>query len=233
VATEHLSPESPAPWVQAVRAAKAELDALAPTIPSVCVGREAGSEIVRAAIGGHTLSLSGTCQEVEIDPGEHVVVLWDGDGRRSTADLRVSEGQRRVALPRPAKEQPNEAIPERAPEPVRSLSVRRRRDAPAKKSTIREPLGIAALGVGALGLGIGAVAGIVAAAKADDLHCSNDRCSASEGPSLHSASRWAAVSTVGFIFGGASAAAGVLTLFVVPRWTEPAADASLVVQGKF
>jgi hypothetical protein len=233
VTTEQPSPEMPAPWARAVMAAKEELGALALTIPSVCVGKETGSDIVRASLGGHTFSLSGTCQEVEIDPGEHVVLLWDQDGRRRTVELRVSEGQRRVALPRPAEDQQGEAIPERSLEPLRSSSVRPGRGAPPKKSTIREPLGIAALGLGAVGIGIGVVAGIVAAGKADDLHCSNDRCPASEASSLRSASRWAAVSTVGFIFGGASAAAGVLTLIVVPRWTDAAADTSIVVQGKF
>jgi hypothetical protein len=230
VAAEKLTPDAPPPWSHAVLTAKAELRALSALIPSFCVRVEPGSDIVRASLAGRTLNLSRDCQAIELDPGEYPLVVWDGAGQKSTRRIRLLEAQR-IELPLGALE------PERTPGAPRTTPV------PAPKSPsydLRHPtdsrswhrtLGYAALGFGAAGLAVGTVAGVVAAVKTSELNCSNDNCSKTEAPDARSASRWASISTVGLIFGGASAAAGGLVLFIIP--SNGSTSGTLMVSGKF
>lgn len=77
---------------------------------------------------------------------------------------------------------------------------------------------IAAFAVGAAGLGVGAVTGIMTLSRADDLkaQCPDDRCPgqlAAEGDRIDAL---AVVSTIGFIVGGTATAAGVVLVIVRP-----------------
>jgi hypothetical protein len=66
------------------------------------------------------------------------------------------------------------------------------------------------LGVGSLGLGVGAVTGLVAAKKTDNIReaCDGNTCRSSEGDEVRSARAFARVSTWSFVIGGAFAGAG-------------------------
>jgi hypothetical protein len=91
-----------------------------------------------------------------------------------------------------------------------------------------------------VGLGLGAVAGVIAAGKTSDL---KDRCSRTgEGAGYvcdrkyagdaESASDWAAVSTVSFIFGASAVAAGASVLLVVPA-VMGEGGAGIMARGQF
>jgi hypothetical protein len=75
------------------------------------------------------------------------------------------------------------------------------------------------LGLGLVGIGVGAVAGIVAMNKKDEAGgmCEGSACSSSEGVELYGDARTAAtVSTIGFTAAGVLLATGVTLLLVAP-----------------
>lgn len=72
------------------------------------------------------------------------------------------------------------------------------------------------LGLGALGLGLGAVTGGLSLAKVSDVksRCIDGHCSPADQPEADSARTLGTVSTVGFIAGGVLAATGIVLLLV-------------------
>jgi tetratricopeptide (TPR) repeat protein len=78
--------------------------------------------------------------------------------------------------------------------------------------------GLVTLGVGAAGLGIGAVTGLISLSKVSDLsaHCGGYHCTPSDEPAAASARGLGNASTAAFVVGGAAAAAGVLLLVIRP-----------------
>ena len=75
-----------------------------------------------------------------------------------------------------------------------------------------------ALGVGVVGLAVGAIGGGITASKTSSLdgQCVNKACPPSAQSDIDAASTWSTVSTVGFIVGGAAVATSVV-LFVIGR----------------
>ena len=186
--------------------------------------------MARVKIARLTLRVTNDCTEVELDPGEHSFTVWDRDGRTTTRSVLLAEGHRRVPLPLATPERSGVTdTPAPRTEPLAPHTPRR----PVSTSRpAREILGLTALGVGAVGIGIGVVAGIVAANKTGDLGCVDERCPRSQAEKVHSASRWANLSTVGLIFGTASAVTGVTLLVVVPTMSGDS-SAQLGVSGAF
>jgi hypothetical protein len=91
-------------------------------------------------------------------------------------------------------------------------------------------LGIAALGVGGVGLVVGAITGIVASGKHGDLEtaCPDNRCPATVESDLDSFRTMGTLSTVGFVVGGVFAAAGVVLLVTAP--SDEGADAAAALE---
>ncbi|XXX74547.1 tetratricopeptide repeat protein [Sorangium sp. So ce134] len=79
------------------------------------------------------------------------------------------------------------------------------------------PAGLA-FGLGAVGIGVGAVTGLVSLSKVSDIkeRCEGQRCPAELKGDADTATTLGHVSTVSFIVGAASAAAGVVLLVVRP-----------------
>jgi hypothetical protein len=77
---------------------------------------------------------------------------------------------------------------------------------------------LVAFGVGGLGLGVGAVTGLLTLGKVGDLekNCPGQVCSKAEESRYNSAHTLATVSTVGFVIAGLGAAAGAVLLVVRP-----------------
>jgi hypothetical protein len=92
-------------------------------------------------------------------------------------------------------------------------------------------LGLAIGGVGVVGIGVGAVFGIVAGGKLDDAKtaCSAyptcDRASQVEVDAANDSAKSAAlVSTIGFIAGGAALAGGIVLYVTAPKSAQPRAS---------
>ncbi len=79
-------------------------------------------------------------------------------------------------------------------------------------------LGFITLGVGAVGLGIGAATGALSLSRVSDLEarCGGYRCTPAEEPDAHRAKTLGTISTAAFVVGGVAAAAGVVLLVIRP-----------------
>jgi hypothetical protein len=163
--------------------------------------------------------LDGTA--IEIDPGPHIFRFLGRDGTTVERSFAVLEGQ---------KTQEVDVTLEAA-------NSRHVADAPAVFWTTRRKIGVASAGVGAAGVVLGSVFGVVASSAASqqssDCSTSSACISHSAAASEHSTAAMAAdVSTVGFIAGGALLAAGaILFLTGGPSHAREATALSLSPEG--
>lgn len=220
-----VSETCPGPVRQDCAARLADVDKALPTLVLVAKDASDGNLAgVRATIDGKALAgtLNGTA--IPLDPGEHHVVLEaDGQARvEKTLVLHEGEKARRevvvFAAPAPAAPAPTEApSPEAAPP-----------DAAAEQAPGAPPghtqrlIGLALGGVGAVGVVVGGILGLVAKSTYD--HGFNDechgqtQCSSAQGVSdVQSANGQATASTVGFVAGGVLLAAGAAVYLTAPR----------------
>lgn len=141
----------------------------------------------------------------KVNPGKHVVTARIDEGTEARVTLDVPEGgAKEIAL-----------------EPEVPKAVAKRPDdgpiVPKPDEWVEEkhlsplvPIGFA---VGAAGVAVGSVAGILAISKKADLSCGDNReCSGQAASDLTTARTMADVSTVAFVVGGVGAAVGVVGL---------------------
>jgi hypothetical protein len=193
------------------KAAREHLTALEPRMSHVTVtvatdGAPPGLEV---RLDGITVESKALGTAIAVDPGDHVATA-SAPGRRSwESKVTLKEGESRaLAVPALASDAP---LPPPPPPP---------------KPSWRTPLGIAATGVGAVLLGVGAGFGaraISVGARAND-ECPNRVCSATGLSDVSSARSAASISNGTLVAGGVVAAAGV-TLLVLSVVT-PSADAA-------
>ncbi len=148
---------------------------------------------------------------VRVEPGDHTVVAELAGFPPVVQKARID--------PRSEKRFELAVVPEKQKTVVVS------RDAPVPKT--QRTIGFIAGGVGVLGLGAGAVFGLLAKSKNDEAaseHCLTEtRCDA-RGVELGDAARThATISTVTFAVGGALVAGGVVLLLTAPSKKSPAA----------
>lgn len=186
-------------------AAKKQLAQVEPRIPWLSV------HVVGPAAGAHVEVDGKEVQaeaEAPVDPGQHAVGA-DADGYES--------GDTRVTLAEGEHKQVTITLT-----PVASVE----KPKPAASGT-KIPA-IAAFGVGAVGLGVGAVFGILAFSDADKAKsfCDGNKCPAR--PEVVNARNSSIangnVSTVGFVVGGVGVAAGIVLLLTVGSSGEKAAE---------
>lgn len=224
VVNERLAPSAPASWQQAVTSAHAELATLQQNIPSVWLEAASAAELERTLLDGQALSSLGVGRELELDPGRHVFEVTRADGSRARVVVQLSEGRRRI----PVQLSPSSrAITDRG-------SLRSASSAPPPFPT-REVVGYTALGVGAVGVTLGIITGLIAKSRRDALlrdYCDESgSCYANARPKAEAASQWAAASTASFIFGSGFLAAGTSVLLFVP--STRSSQAGISVQGAF
>jgi hypothetical protein len=193
--------------------------AVAPTVP------RAGLTILR---DGTPVSSEELGLAVPVDPGDHaVLVSAPGHAQRTltahvgpdarTATVRIDSLDDTPAPPPtpPPSPAPTEGSPPPAPPPGEAPSST---DDPG---ATRRYLGIGAMGLGVVGIGLGSVFGILAKnalAASNDGPCnSSDHCNSTGLSDRKDASNKATVSTVLFIAGGVFAAGGVALYFTAPH----------------
>jgi hypothetical protein len=193
-----VSPNDPAPFAEARSKAEAlgkELDA------------KLGRVRIKPTTPGATVKLDDAPAAVDtplnVMPGKHVVS--DGESR---VDVSVTAGETKdvtvgAAKPPPAAVATNE--PAAMPPP----------------STSKIPtLSLIGFGVGAAGLVVGSVTGIMAISAESDLskECGDaKKCKPALQDDLDSAKTKATISTVGFIVAGVGVAVGIVGFFVQPK----------------
>ena len=170
-----------------------------------------------------------------LNPGGHVVVM-EVNGQRVQAEVSLAEGQSKdveMDVP-PAKHEPATNGPPNDPITPPPYPEERK----------MSPLVYVGFGTAAVGIGVGAVTGILTLSKASALSdaCRDSRCPPSSQSDLDSASATGTVSTIAFIVGGVGVAVGVVGIFMSgrssqaprasgPNQPRPAASGLRIVPG--
>lgn len=218
IVREGVAPKSPPSWGKALDDAKREADALAARIPTLTISVK-GAPDARVTLDGAPVPTAALGAKRPVDPGQHEVraeakgfavvetKLTIGEGKSQPVVLELKSASAAAAeAPKVAADltPPHEAAP----------------DTVAPPRSTRKTIGVVALGVGAAGLVLGAVTGGLAIGKHGTLGavCSADgHCPANQQGTVDAYHLMGTLSTVGFVVGGAGAAAGVILLLTAPR----------------
>jgi hypothetical protein len=231
---EELSSDAPPQWQAALEDARAELRALAPRIPRIrVVVRPSLPASAVVLLDGSVLRYSESNPVVEVDPGTHVVVVRPTQGTPTTKVFSATEADQGTALEVPLPEWQSPATP--APEPRVASSARAAAPDPRRASgeaTWQKTVGYATVGLGVLGLGIGAVTGWYALQQANQVKrgCIEAHCLRSDADRAAAAEQLGRGATAEMIAGGIALGVGVTLLTVAP-FSRPASPTSSSVNG--
>ena len=207
--TRHAPRADDPPQFAKARADAAQLaEALTARIPSLRVRWTPRVPVaeVQLVIDGAAVPPGAASSPRKLNPGKRAVELSApgyrttrtevtlAEGKDVTIDLTMVAGQGATATPQPAPGEPDE---------------------PSGPSGLRIAA-IAAFGVGAVGLGVGAVTGILSLNQTADLkeECTNNACPAGTEDRLAGATTLATTSNVAFVVAGVGLATGVVLLIV-------------------
>ena len=211
--------------------AAADLASLSPRVPTIVVQVEGASPSdVTLTIDGGVLSSDLVGEAFPVDPGSHQVVGVRG-AERIEADVLVAESEHKSTALRFGSALAGAAAP--GASPPSQAAVAQEPAAGASSSGISQrTVGWVTLGVGAAGLAVGTVTGIIALADRGGLsqggnNCYGSKCGTAMEDKVDSYNSMRTFSTVGFIAGGVLATTGVVLLLTAPRATS---SASLVIQ---
>ncbi|MDB4942495.1 MAG: hypothetical protein JWP97_2029 [Labilithrix sp.] len=186
---------------------KARMAVLLLHVTGVPAGREP-----TVTVDGATVPVAALGQGRALDPGRHEIAARVGSGSEARSAFTLAPGEKKeITLPVQAPPVEAAAEPATTPPPGREMPP-----PPPKKSN-----GVATAGfvVAGVGVGLGAVAGLVAMSKKSDLEtaCPDKQCGTEQHGALDSARGWGNVSTAGFVIGGVGAAVGIVAVLAAPR----------------
>jgi hypothetical protein len=212
--------------------ARQHLSSLETRLPRLRVDRAPGapaSMVVK--LDGVDVAADALGRDQPVDPGRHVVVASaPGVAGERRFEATLSEGQRAVL----AVEPPAAAPPPAPPPPVASARAPVAPPAASSSAPVAPPpppaasapgsgqrvVGYSFIGLGVVGVGVGAVMGALTLGKKTDVEqCMSDAaCLPQTGRDAESSGRtFGAVSTVGFVAGGLLAAGGVVLVLTAPK----------------
>jgi hypothetical protein len=209
---------------KAQKDASVALEALKQRIPTVRVEipATAGTNVV-IVIDDVMLPMSAPSLERQVNPGSHVVAAKRDGQILMQETIVLAEGDRRMLPLRLPDRVSHESDVRVGMVALRAGQIQPMRAPDASPSKWRRNLTWATLGVGAAGLTLGTVAGVVTIMKHSELrddNCSDTTCRGLQFEGrVDSHNTWRAVSTVSYIVGGVGAAAGV-TLMLLPASKE-------------
>jgi hypothetical protein len=207
-----------------LKIARAQIDKLRPTVPSLTLTLPASApRDARVRRDGTELSAAALGVALPVDPGEHVVIV-DAPGRRpSEQRFTLERGQQKtveLTLGGAASGEPTPpAGTKTAPPPA---------DTPAPRNgQAQRVAGFAVGGVGGALLLVGGITGGLTLAKKGTInaHCNGTSCDHDGKVAADSARTTGLVSTIGFAAGGAALVTGVVLLLTAPKKTEDKAAA--------
>jgi hypothetical protein len=183
-------------------------------------------------VDGATVPLAALGEGRAVNPGKHDVSARIGNGPETRSQVDLAPGESKdITLP-------VQAPPEATPAPLPPPGYEQQQGPPPKSHSN----GVATAGfiVGGIGVGIGAIAGIVALSDKSSLDdkCTNKQCGVPDHDSLDTAKKWGNVSTAFFIIGGVGLATGLIALAAAPSRTTgqaplPAAPKALAITPDF
>jgi len=100
--------------------------------------------------------------------------------------------------------------------------------ADTSKGSTTKTLAYVAFGVGAAGLVVGGITGVIALGKSGDLKdkCPDNNCPSTEQDNVDSYKSVGTISTIGFIVAGVGGATGLVLLLTAPKSTQGSAGGS-------
>jgi hypothetical protein len=230
-----LEPGAPKPFVKAhAEAEKLERD-LASRIPSIQISVDGPppSADLNVTLDGTSVPPSMLTLPSKVDPGKHVLHASAAGFSDVTNEVTLQEGENAnvkltlVALPaaKPVAEAPPSS---RAPVVDTGLPA----DAPPSHVS---PLVYVGFGVGAAGIGVGAVTGILHLSKVSSIkteYCNGGTaCSAGFEDPVSSAKTLATVSDIAFVVGAVGVGVGVYGLFASKHQSTSSASAKVPPAG--
>ena len=213
---EPVPPSAPKPFLEAQASARtelAEVEARVGRLTVVVTGGDAAVAIDGVAVEGADRARR------PVEPGEHTIEVTSPGQAPVRRTVTVAEG---------AEETVSISVsPAAAPPPPPPHEVEEGSMVPA----------LVAFGVGAAGLGVGSVTGILALSKASELkdQCDGNRCAAALETDRDAVDTLSTLSTIGFVVGGVGVATGVVLLVVRPGGedAETTAWRATVGPGRF
>jgi hypothetical protein len=163
-------------------------------------------------VDGAPVPLAALGEARAVNPGKHELSARIGSGPETKSQIDLSPGESKdVTLPVTAP--PLEALPTPPPPGYEQQPP------PPPRKERSNGLATAGFVVGGVGLGIGAIAGIVAITDKSSLDdkCTNKQCGVPDHSSLDTAKRWGNVSTAFFIVGGVGMAVGLIATLAAPK----------------
>lgn len=214
VVGEQLAADVPEAFRTAQKTAQEELDPLRERIPSIELTLEGTSiEEARVLVDGAALPDEALAAPINLNPGEHRIVLQAAGYEPSETTITLEEGAEVQAVTLSV----GTALPEDdAGYSGATGGSGEGTDGADESPSIVPPLVV--LGVGVAGLGVGAITGIMTLNDASELkdNCPQNPCPPENQSLIDSVNTLGTVSTVGFIVGGAAVAAGALWLLLQP-----------------
>ncbi len=150
-----------------------------------------------------------------VDPGAHEYVLEVPGYATTRQQVTIQEGELLTVTLSLGDPLPEPASEDLASTAKASTSETMFQDAPPTDDSSNRTWGIVSLGIGAAGIGVGAITGIMAIGKKDivDEQCRDDFCKTDEGTDAASSGHTLSImSTVGFAVGAAGLGAGLYFL---------------------
>lgn len=229
-----LPPDAPAVFVTAQERARQVLAEAKPKIANLKIAVAAPADAqLTVTIDGEPMPLANLNANRPIDPGEHVVEASAPGFKTATVKVHLSEGGiDSVALtlepdPNAPKAAPGGADPSAEASSTHETTPLDSSRATTSSGPSRIPA-YAALGLGAVGVGVGTVFGLMATGKKSDLDgaCPDRQCGNDMQDTIDTGKTYGTVSTVGFVVGGVGILAGTYLLL-----TSGSSRASTTAQG--
>lgn len=203
----------------AQKAAEAR-QALLARMPRLVIVLEGPADAV-VSIDGEALSSDAFAAASAQNPGTHRISAQHGK-HEAAEDVQLTEGvETRVTLRLPMPP-PDEPAPALAVAPVPTAPAPAPLESPESAKSLRTA-GWVSLGVGAAGLLVGTISGLVVLSKYDDLdeQCPDQTCDASLQDDVDTLNALRPVSTIGLVVGGVAIATGMTLHFVASSEQEP------------
>lgn len=203
VAKSTPKPGEPAPFTAARKEADKLNNDLAPRIPSVVIvpaNTEPGQPAT-ITVDGEEIPAAAASVPRKVNPGAHVAIVKSGTLEKKV-EFTVAEKETKTVNV-DVKDQPKPPAPPPPP--------------PEPKAGTMSPAKImmyGGFGLAAVGIGVGAVTGIMSISKTSDIKddCNGDKCPTSRKDDIDSAKGLGNISTIAFIVGGVGAGVGVVGL---------------------
>lgn len=215
-----VAPKEPAPFTNARKAAEQLNEELGRRVPALQLeikGAPTG-ETPQVTIDGENVPAAVLSVPRKVNPGTHVVVVQAGSLEKSQDVLVAEKETKTVTI-------------DLTPEAVAETPQVQTTDEPSEGgSSAGKVLMFGGFTVAAIGIGVGAVTGIMSMSKVDEIKgdCQGDRCPTSRAGDIDDAKSLGNISTIAFAAGGVGAAVGILGLIMSSGSSEqkPGAEAA-------